>query len=116
MLLAPEYSLAIQARIPAALATIHNFIMVHNPNDKPISDAYPNGASQQIFHETGSTEEAGSLINNEADKRRDHIAQEMWDDYRAHCAERGIGMNNWSDIDSEEEDDDEDGDDEEDDM
>jgi len=36
LLLAPEYSLEIQARIPAALAAIHNFIRSHDPNnDEP---------------------------------------------------------------------------------
>jgi DDE superfamily endonuclease len=31
LLLAPEYSLEVQARIPAALSVIHNFISIHNP-------------------------------------------------------------------------------------
>ncbi|KAF8834555.1 hypothetical protein BDN67DRAFT_871777, partial [Paxillus ammoniavirescens] len=33
LLLAPEYSLDIQARIPAALCTVHNFILVHDPKE-----------------------------------------------------------------------------------
>src|ERR1700736_3612115 len=33
LLLAPEYSLEIQAQIPAALAAIHNFIQSHDPDD-----------------------------------------------------------------------------------
>ncbi|KIJ12996.1 hypothetical protein PAXINDRAFT_35541, partial [Paxillus involutus ATCC 200175] len=33
LLLAPEYSLDIQAQIPAALCTVHNFILVHDPKE-----------------------------------------------------------------------------------
>ena len=33
LLLAPEYSLEIQARIPAALCAVHNFIWVHDSNE-----------------------------------------------------------------------------------
>ena len=33
LLIAPEYNLEIQARIPAALCAIHNFIQEHDPNE-----------------------------------------------------------------------------------
>ena len=35
----PEYSLEIQAHIPAAFATIHNFIHIHDSDVGPIQDA-----------------------------------------------------------------------------
>ena len=34
LLLAPEYNLEIQARIPAALCSIHNFIRTHDASDQ----------------------------------------------------------------------------------
>ncbi|KAF8804646.1 hypothetical protein BYT27DRAFT_7035829, partial [Phlegmacium glaucopus] len=36
LLLAPEYSLEIQACIPSALAAIHNFIHLHDPEEGPL--------------------------------------------------------------------------------
>ena len=30
---APEYSMKVQARIPAAVAAIHDFIRIHDPQD-----------------------------------------------------------------------------------
>jgi hypothetical protein len=34
LLLAPEYNLEIQARIPAALCAIHNFICIHDSDEE----------------------------------------------------------------------------------
>lgn len=86
LLLAPEYSLEIQARIPAALAAIHNFIRSHDPDDnEPRADGDTNYGH--------SNDEADPLFMpvGEVDERRDQIAQAMWDDYRRVCEERGIG-------------------------
>ncbi|KIM59451.1 hypothetical protein SCLCIDRAFT_38540, partial [Scleroderma citrinum Foug A] len=33
LLLAPEYNIEIQAHIPAALCTIHNFIRIHDGDE-----------------------------------------------------------------------------------
>jgi hypothetical protein len=34
LLLAPEYNVDIQSRIPAALCALHNFIRTHDPDDE----------------------------------------------------------------------------------
>jgi hypothetical protein len=38
LLLAPEYNLEIQARIPAALCVIHNFIAKYDSSDASLSE------------------------------------------------------------------------------
>jgi hypothetical protein len=99
LLLAPEYSLEIQAQIPAALATIHNFIHSHDPDDDD-----PQTANDNITHDN-SSDEAGLAtvtIEEEVDERWDRIAQAMWDDYWQVCEERGIGLDD-SDNDSDDE-------------
>lgn len=90
LLLAPEYSLAIQARIPAALAVIHNFIWSHEPdddesdndnNDKPIGGRAENNDDEAEWAESGL---------NKPNTRRDTIAQEMWDHYQIEHIDCGL--------------------------
>jgi hypothetical protein len=91
LLLAPEYNLEIQGRIPAALACIHNFISIHNPRDKPISSI--TGTSDTSVRVYDDVDEDFMLAGNEPDDtdlRRDMIAQKMWDDYVLLCAQREI--------------------------
>ena len=91
LLLAPEYSLEVQARIPAALSAIHNFISIHNPHDKPISSTTSNGV--QIYNDVDEAfTSAGALEPNDVDLCWDIIAQKMWDDYVLICEEQGIDM------------------------
>jgi hypothetical protein len=92
LLLAPEYSLEVQARIPAALAAIHNFISIHNPHDQPISSTASGGGqmySEDVDVDVASMEAPGP---DDTDLHRDMIAQKMWDDYVQICTERGIDM------------------------
>jgi hypothetical protein len=102
-LLAPEYSMEVQARIPAALAAIHNFISILNPHDQPISSTF-DGAAQMYDN---VDEDAEAPRPNDSDQRRDMIAQKMWNDYVCICAERGIDMDAAieSDLDDDEEED-----------
>jgi hypothetical protein len=104
LLLAPEYSLDIQARIPTALCTIHNFIRMHDGDEGPLL-----GQNNTHLYDNsdGNTHPAaaGIVEQEEADLRRDQIAEAMWADYQRVCQERGIGED-----DSEPEDDDELGD------
>jgi hypothetical protein len=74
--------------------------LIHDPNNKPIGNAYPNGAGQEIFHETVSAETGGFPADNKVDEQHDNTVQKKWDDYWVHCAEQGIDMDNWDDIDS----------------
>ena len=100
--MAPEYSMDIQARIPAALAAIHNFIRIHDPETNPIPDEDHNtGHANDADHRASSLE--AERQDDISDVRRDEIAQAMWDDYLAYHAEnRGesdddIGDNDNSD-------------------
>ena len=85
LLLAPEYSLAIQARIPVALSAIHNFIRTHEPGEEPQQ------GNPDVHHDVNdhSNEDlaAGIVEQEEVDVRRDKIAQDMWDDYLRVCEE-----------------------------
>jgi len=101
--LAPEYSLDIQARIPVALSSIHNFIRTHEPGEEPLQgnpDIPPDDNSDEDLNPVGT----GIVEQEEADVRRDKIAQDMWDHYRHVCEEQGID----TDGSSSDEDDDED--------
>ncbi|KAF8811162.1 hypothetical protein BYT27DRAFT_7089876, partial [Phlegmacium glaucopus] len=80
--------LEIQARIPVALAAIHNFISIHNPHDQPIS-SMASGSGVQMYDDDV---ELGALGPNDSDLHRDMIAEKMWQDYIGICAERGVDM------------------------
>jgi len=89
--LAPEYSLEIQARIPSALAVIHNFIHLYDPEEGTLEGDI-NDSIHGHFGEN-SNPHAPTTVEDEVDIRCDHIAQAMWDDYKRVCKERGIDMN-----------------------
>ena len=82
LLIAPEYNLDIQARIPAALCAIHNFISAHDLHEDTLAETQDffddsRYGSYESYHMEGvEEEETGPSI------KRDNIAQEMWDDYR----------------------------------
>jgi hypothetical protein len=87
----PEYSMEIQARIPAALCALHNFIRRSDPTD---IDDYPDATDLASGRANGA--EIGDLATraiNTAERdrmslQRDRIAQDMWDSYLA-WIERG---------------------------
>jgi DDE superfamily endonuclease len=91
LLIAPEYSLEIQARIPAALCAVHNFIRTHNPNDELVEsdlhDTMPD--DHDSSHGIASVVPATTEVDYPS-SRRDFIAQQMWDDYVRICNERGF--------------------------
>jgi len=88
LLLPPEYSMEIQARIPPALCLVHNVIQVHDPNDMM---EYRNVLDEHILTDTGSlangppTEQARTCANLCCDQ----IAREMWKDYNEERIRRG---------------------------
>ena len=98
LLLTPEYSLEIQARIPAVLCAIHNFIGIHDPIDETIYTDDNDSNNSVVFDD--NTTEAIAAEADTPSARRDHIAQQMWDDYLAIRMERAID-NNDHDEDSE---------------
>jgi DDE superfamily endonuclease len=101
LLLAPEYSLEIQARIPAALCAIHNFIRTYETGEElmapDLNDDIPNDHDH-----VASAAVAADLDVPSA--RRDLIAQQMWDDYIRICNERGLGGEDLSGDEGEDED------------
>lgn len=84
----------IQARVPPALAAVHNFILHHDWEDihqfDDVRDEEPGQFPAAEFN-------FGTLGNgpaNQAEKEgaaahRDEIAQEMWDSYQQILLERG---------------------------
>jgi hypothetical protein len=90
LLLAPEYSLEIQGRIPAALCTIHNFIRTHDV-DKTIVESDLGDDEAQNAHDHNHVASAAAAAElDRPSARRDLIAQQMWDDYVCIRNERGI--------------------------
>jgi hypothetical protein len=93
--LLPEYSMFVQARIPAALCALHNFIHRHDPD---MFDALYDG--QLLEHDGIDDVALGELGDGPADAverdranaRRDAIASAMWQDYTAECIRRGIRL------------------------
>jgi len=83
LLLAPEYNLDIQAKIPAALCTIHNFIWIndadegHLPEERNLHDQDHNIFDHGVFVRENLEED-----NIEMARLRDQIAQSMWEDYQ----------------------------------
>jgi hypothetical protein len=107
LLLAPEYSLEVQARIPAALSVIHNFISIHNPRDQPISSTTSDAVR---MYDDDDDDVVGAPEPDSVDLRRDRIAQKMWDDYILVREERGIDGDAVIESDFEEDEDNSDGD------
>jgi hypothetical protein len=98
LLLAPEYSLQVQARIPAALCAIHNFISIHDPAEDTIltvDDNDNNAPLDDHDHEAPAAAAAAEIDTPSA--KRDYIAQAMWDDYLAICQQRLGDVNEDSD-------------------
>jgi len=88
---APEYSMKVQACIPPALCTIHNFICIHDPNEIHDFDIV------QADPEPGQWGELalGPPTHQErvqADERWDRIAQAMWISYQG-ILQRGEAVN-----------------------
>ncbi|OJA11630.1 hypothetical protein AZE42_13458, partial [Rhizopogon vesiculosus] len=96
LLLSPEYSMEIQARIPAALCAAHNFIRTHDPDEElaalpnNLHFDYENPGHQGMPDEQpgpGDGDEFG-LGGEDMRARHDHIAHHMWTDYQSILEER----------------------------
>ena len=61
MVAAPEYSLQTQAKIPLALAALHNFIRINDPND-------------DAFHEDDNEDDGGYV---EQEINLEHLGQQI---------------------------------------
>ena len=77
-----EYDMAIQAHIPLALCTVHNFIHIHDAND--IDDFLPDVQDQNPGEFYGELA-AGPAIHAEKERSEikwDNIAQAMWESHQ----------------------------------
>ena len=78
----------IQARLPPALAALHNFIRIHDPDE--IVDILP--PDNVDIEATGAlaTELPGRAEHEQANHRRDLIARDMWNQYQEELHRRGL--------------------------
>jgi hypothetical protein len=82
----------IQSKVPPALCTLHNFIRRNDPSD--IKD-YTN--TTELSHIRVDDPGIGELAlhtltaveRDHADRKREQIAQEMWNDYQCIIPEQG---------------------------
>ena len=95
MHLAPEYTLEVQACIPAVLAVIHNFTHCHEPGEEE-EDGEGEGEGDgnepiggRVENDDGKAEWADVGIN-ELDMRRDGIVTVMWEQYVNEHIARGL--------------------------
>ena len=84
----PEIDMLLQARLPAALAAIHNFICTQDPEEltdfieaEDLERGFVSG--ELAMGQTSRAEQA------QANVRRDVIASEMWAQYQAELQRRG---------------------------
>ena len=89
-----------QARLPAALAALHNFIRHHDPSE--ISDLEDEEEEEEeeedLLGQLGDQASVGNLADGipgraerkRADDMRAGIAKAMWDDYRRELHQRGL--------------------------
>ena len=85
LIIPPAYSPEFQARIPAALCTIHNFIWEFDSSEGKLSaDNFSFGDGDT----NGYTEASGG--NDRSDSRWDRIASDMWRDYQRILEEKGM--------------------------
>lgn len=89
---AAEYNLHTQAKIPGAIATLHNFIHIHDPDNLAHDDSDNSNSDDEDFapSNTGdipiTPESLGGHIS-QAEKdctsvKQDEIAMAMWNDYK----------------------------------
>jgi hypothetical protein len=83
LLLAPEYDLDIQARIPVALCTIHNFIREHDPDEGELFAQEISGDHDKVDDADVAYYAAEDVEDGETDMAAtwDQIATEMWEAY-----------------------------------
>ena len=73
LLVAPEYSLEIQAQIPAALCAIHNFIRTYETDDTITEPNYLDNGAPNNYDHAASAAAAAEL--NRPSEKWDEIAQ-----------------------------------------
>ena len=98
MAAAAEYSLQTQSKIPGAIASLHNFVHVHDPDDLANEDGDNDDSNDEGLpdsHQIPITLEnlGGHISQAEKDRasaKRDEIAQAMWADYLQELQSRNM--------------------------
>ena len=87
----------IQARLPPALAALHNFIRKHDPDDiadfDNVDDPQPGARVEgPAAAEEGQLAEGlpRAAERRQTNERRDRIAREMWIQYQAELSRRNL--------------------------
>ena len=73
-MLAPEYSLCIQAQLIPALAVLHNLIQIHDPSDIPTEDDNTYTNNENGLQDNG--------VNDTGAGFQEEITLRMWEDYQ----------------------------------
>jgi hypothetical protein len=105
----PHYDMKVQAKIPSALVTLHNFIPEHDETDldrwiidEQAQDNLPGSRWEQEidFGCLASSARVSAAEKRQAETMRDDIAKAMWDDYLQYLADRmDVDTNYYNDID-----------------
>ena len=89
MLIAQEYPFTNQMQIVSAVAFLHNFIVIHDPDEISVGEVETEGNTDDSVDRWSRHQ---SVIPQDewarAAEHRDRIAQEMWADYIARPARR----------------------------
>lgn len=93
----PHYNMHVQAKIPAALVALHNFILDHDTTDldrwivdEQAEDLLPGNrrAAPVDFGQLSTAQTISNTEKRRAGIKRDELAQTMWDDYEQYLADR----------------------------
>ncbi|KAF9232774.1 hypothetical protein BU15DRAFT_67169 [Melanogaster broomeanus] len=89
MIACPECPPSIQAKFIPALAVLHNFIRIYNPQDAgfPVNTTRPRQEHPTVVP-ANYGQDVGIVEQNRAAKQRDDIAQAMWESYQTVLRER----------------------------
>ena len=94
LLLAPEYDMDIQSRLPAALCALHNFIRTHDPDDETeiqeigMENGDEDVPGPQAFIPAVEPDAGGGTSRNQAIALRNRIASELWAQYQGVLRDR----------------------------
>jgi hypothetical protein len=86
LLVAQEYPLINQAQIIFAVAFLHNFLIVHDPDEIIMDDVETEASVDDDWSSYQSSVPAEE--RNRAAEHRDRITQQMWADYTVKRARR----------------------------
>jgi hypothetical protein len=91
----PQFDMDIQARVPPALAALHNFIRKYDPDDiadfDDVKDPQP-GARMEGAAAEGQLADGlpRTAERRQTNERWDRIAQDMWVQYQAELSRRNL--------------------------